>query len=165
MKKADAIRIMVPLLAVLLGACASVADLKDFPASSAEIDFDDVSARINGIDDASGNSEDSADYLAVVESESAERLTALITEALQDNGYTLVKSDRSNGVVFAERGMRVNEYESIAGVYFETASGAFAVYARVDITQGLTGGWKENRARQVLDRLCELAPCKPHATG
>ncbi len=158
-------RIVVPLTAVLLGACASVATLKDYPASSAEIDFDDVSARINSTDDASGNSEDSADYLAVVESESAERLIALITEALQDNEYTLVKSDRSEGVAFAERGLRANEYGSVAGVYLEAASGAFAVYARVDITQGLTGGWNENRAEQILDRLSELAPCKPHATG
>ena len=107
-------RIVVPLTAVLLGACASVANLKDFPASSAEIDFDDVSASITSTDDASGNSEDSADYLAVVESESAERLIALITEALQDNRYTLVKSDRSKGVVFAERGLRANEYVSVA---------------------------------------------------
>ncbi len=158
-------RIMVPLIAVLLGACASVADLKDFPASSAEIDFDDVSARKNSIDDASASTESSADHLAVAESESTERRIALIAEALQDNGYTLVKTDRSNGVVFAERGLRANEYGSVAGVYFEAASGACAVYARVDITQGLTGGWKENRARQILDRLCELAPCKPHATG
>ena len=159
-------KITVSLIAaVLLGACTSVANLKDLPPSSAEIDFDDVSIRSNDDDDTSWNTKGSADYLALVESESTEQLIALIGEALQDNGYTLLKTDRSNGVVFAERGMRVNEYESVAGVYFETASGAFAVYARVDITQGITGGWKENRARQILDRLCELAPCKPHATG
>ncbi len=159
-------RKMVSLIAaVLLGACTSVANLKDLPPSSAEIDFDDAATRSNDDDDASWNTKGSADYLALVESESTEQLIALIVEALQDNGYTLLKTDRSNGVVFAERGMRVNEYESVAGVYFETASGAFAVYARVDITQGITGGWKENRAKQILDRLCELAPCKPHATG
>ena len=158
-------RIMVPLVAVLLGACASVANLKDFRASSADIDFDDVSARKNSIDDASNNNESSADYLTVVESESTEQLIALIAEALQGSGYTPVKTDRSNGVVFAERGLRANEYGSVAGVYLEAASGAFAVYARVDTTQGVTGGWKENRAKHILDRLCVLAPCKPHATG
>ena len=139
--------------------------MKDLPPSSAAIDFGDVSVRSNDDDDASSNTKGSADYLALVESESTEQLIALIGEALQDNGYTLLKTDRSNGVVFAERGMRVNEYESVAGVYFETASGAFAVYARVDITQGLTGDWGENRAKEIIDRLCELAPCKPHATG
>ncbi len=70
-------------LCFLLGACTSVANIRDLPTSSSEIDFD-------------------KDY-----------------------------------------------------------SDAFAVYARVDITQSFTGGWKENRAKQVLDSLCGSAPCKP----
>ena len=158
-------RTMILLLSVWLSACTSVANMDDLPASSAEIDFDDVSARSNGTDAAAWNTKGSADYLVVVESESTEQLIRLIAKALQENGYTLVKTDRSNGVIFAKRGLRVNEYASVAGVYFETASGAFAVYVRVDITQGFTGGWKENRAKQIIDRLCELADCKPPATG
>ena len=152
------------IAAVLLGACTCVANLKDLPASSAEIDFDDVAAGSNNSDDSS-SSKASADYLAVVEAESTTQLIAWLEEALQDNGYTLIKTDRSNGVVFAERGLRANEYASVADVYFEILADAFAVYARVDIAQGITGGWKDNRAKQILDRLCELAPCKPHATG
>ena len=86
--------------AVLLGACTSVANSKDLPASSTEIDFDDVAARSNNSDDSS-SSEASADYLAVVEAESTTQLIAWLEEALQDNGYTLVKTDRSNGAVIA----------------------------------------------------------------
>ena len=136
-------RATILLLSVLLSACTSIANLKDLPASSADIDFDEVSARSNDAADA----EVSADYLTSVEAASAEQLVGYITEALRDNGYTLAKTDRANGVVFAERGLQANEYGSVAGVYYQAASGAFSVYARRHYTG--SNRWLERESRQA----------------
>ncbi len=45
--------------------------------------------------------------------------------------------------------MRANEWNSITGVYYHIENAKIQVYLTTKITQDVTGGWRENRAKKI----------------
>ena len=75
----------------------------------------------------------------------------VIGKAYAANNYGFSKFNRADKVVFAERGARLNEWKSLAGIYYQIdeANNQTNLYILVKITQDITGGFKENRAKKL----------------
>lgn len=138
--------------------CATTANVTNFPASSSEIDFDEISTRNLDPDDPIWNLKGSSEYTIFLEAEKEKALFNSLVIATQNEGYSVSESNMEKNRLISNRGMRMNEWNSISGIYYRELDekGKYQVYIRVDITQDITGGWKENRAKQIADEICNI---------
>ncbi|MCA9604151.1 MAG: hypothetical protein H6748_18665 [Spirochaetaceae bacterium] len=145
------------LLALGLAAsgCLGVARLSDLPASANDVDFaahdgPQTPARRELRDGRPGQS-------FVVQSLAPLDGAALAEHAadtLREAGYEVVRQESEAGVVLAERGLRMNEWGSVTGVYFRPQAQHWWILVDVRITQDVTGSWREDRARKLATTLC-----------
>ena len=75
-------------------------------------------------------------------------------DTLREAGYEVVRQESEAGVVLAERGLRMNEWGSVTGVYFRPQAQHWWILVDVRITQDVTGSWREDRARKLATTLC-----------
>ena len=130
----------------------SVAKLSSLPKSSNEIDFNKYSFELVNAKEPFWISKTSNEYYFEKPKLYAEEdIFKAIDKAFTANNYVVVKFYKTEKTIFAERGMRANEWKSIAGVYYQIDEKAekTKVYIQVKITQDISGGWKENRAKKV----------------
>jgi hypothetical protein len=143
-----------------LAGCVSVADVADFPSSSGAIDFDGIAKQSSDSRDSWARTwKSDYEYFLSIEPISENRLIESIKKALEAAGYEV--SATSAGAIIGERSLRWNEWNSVTAVYYRMTGSDVQVYMRNKITQDFTGGWRENRAKQVADRLCAMVICKP----
>ena len=152
--------LMVTCLCIFTG-CAGVARISDFPRTSETLDFDKLAKANYESKDAIWNQQTEYEYFIEVEKTEEDELYKAITDALVNSGYKVSYSNKQNRVVIGKRGLRLNEWKSIIGVYYRGREGFFQIFIKNAITQDITGGWRENRAKKVAVLLCSRLPkCK-----
>lgn len=57
--------------------------------------------------------------------------------------------DKEQNKIIGKRGLRANEWNSITAVYYKSDRNRLQLYVNTKITQDITGGWHENRAKKV----------------
>lgn len=153
-KRPVMIKKIVPLLlfsTILVQSC-SVAKISSLPQSSNEIDFAKYSVELNKSKQAFWTSKTSNEYYIEKNTVYSEAdILRIITYAVEINNYTIAKYSKIEKVVFAKRGMRANEWKSIAGIFYQIDENErkTKIYIQVKITQDITGGWRENRAQKI----------------
>jgi len=144
-------------LPFLAGCVATTANVTNFPKSNSIIDFDEISKRDLNPDDPIWNLKGRSEYMIKVKADDEKILFELLIKANIKQGYSINYSNLEDKVIIRKRGMRMNEWNSVSGVYFRNQENIYQVYIRVDITQDITGGWKENRAKKIADAICNLS--------
>jgi hypothetical protein len=150
-------------LALGLGAlsgCVSMASVQDFPRSATEIRFDEI-AKQGLRQDGAWNLETQYEYYFEVDAALIDQLHGAIESAMTRLDYRVVRSDKAQRVVLGERSITMAEWNSVTGVYYSVKGDVVQVYVKNAITQDITGGWRDNRAKALSDKLCtEMLRCK-----
>jgi hypothetical protein len=154
------ILLMITCLCLLSG-CAGVARTSDFSRTAETLDFDKLAQADYESKDAFWNQQTEYEYFVEVEKIEEDELYKAMTNALIKSGYEISYSNKQKKVLIGERGLRLNEWSSITGLYYRPHDDIFQVFIKNAITQDITGGWRENRAKKVAIVLCEsLSKCK-----
>ena len=149
------------IISTVLVSCAGVARISDFPKSYQAIDFEDIAKQNYEYDGSTWNQKTEYEYYLEVQSTDEGTLFSALSEALKRNGYKISSSDIKARTIIGERGLRMNEWNSITGIYYTINKDVFQVFIKNAITQDITGGWRENRAKKIANVLCtELIQCK-----
>ena len=135
----------------LLVGC-SVAKLTDLPKSAAEVDFDNLS-RINEQSSPFWTSKTSSEYYLELPKTTDSLLYKAILSSFVANGYQKKYLNIANRSYLAERGRRANEWSTLTCVYYKINDENTQIYVKSQITQDITGGWRENRAKKVAERI------------
>jgi hypothetical protein len=148
------LKTFVPLtmFLVILNSCLSVAKISNFPKASNEINFDKYSTEYKEKKSSFLTSDTTNEYYFERNKLISEKeLTDIIQFALKENGYSIYSSSFENDNIFGKRGLHANEWNSITGVYYkiELNIQKVQIYINTKITQDLTGGWGENRAKKI----------------
>ena len=160
MKHSRLIVLMITCLCLLSG-CAGVARTSDFPQTAEALDFDKLAQADYESKDAFWNQQTEYEYFVEVEKTEEDELYKAMTDALIESGYEIAYSNKQNRSIIGERGLRFNEWSSITGLYYRRHDDIFQIFIKNAITQDITGGWRENRAKKVAIVLCEsLSKCK-----
>lgn len=150
-------RIVTAIIFLFFVGCATTANIKNFSQSAADINFDEISKRDLNPNDPLWNLKGRSEYfISISEIDDASLFNTLI-KSIENNGYTIINSNTDQKVIFGKRGMRMNEWNSLSGIYFRKFDDRYQIYIRVDITQDITGGWKENRAKKIAEEICRLS--------
>ena len=144
------------LAIILIQSCASTARLTDFPQSAKEYDFTKIANSKKTEEDKSWNKKTGYEYYLQTNISDNSLIVQAIAGALSSEGFVLKLTDETNGAVLAERGLRGNEWKSVAGVYYQKNDAGYEVYVKCKITQDFTGGWREDRARTIGEKICGL---------
>ena len=139
-------------IVIIISQSCTVAKLSSLPKSSNEIDFNKYSIELANAKEPFWTSKTSNEYYFEKPKLYAEEdLFKAMDKAFTANNYVVVKFYKTEKTIFAERGMRANEWKSIAGIYYQTdeKTEKTKIYIQVKITQDITGGWKENRAKKI----------------
>jgi hypothetical protein len=141
-------------LSALIVSCTSVAKISDLPTNSEKIDFSKIALMKKTKKDKAWNSKKEYEYYICTPVNSPEKVMASVLKGLQLEEYAVNKQSLQNGVVLAERGLRANEWNSVAGIYFIVAEKETHIYICCKITQDITGGWRNDRAKEIGDAIC-----------
>ena len=135
--------------------CVSVARVSDFARTTEGLNFQQLSQRDYDQKDALWNEKTGYEYFIEVEKIQESDLVNGATRALKELGYNIQYSEGEHRVIIGERGLRANEWRSVAGVYYRPKEAGFQIYIRNKITQDITGGWRDNRAKKIAQAICE----------
>ena len=137
---------------IFLVQSCTVAKLSSLPKSSNDIDFDKCLGTLEKPSGKLRTSKTVNEYcfeIAKIYTEDA--VIKAIEKRIKYSDYSVINFSTIGRVVYADRGLRTNEWKSIVGVYYwiDEQAGKTKVYIQVRITQDITGGWNENRAKKV----------------
>ena len=139
------------LICELFQSCQSTARLSDFTPSAKAINFNKIAAsKLEG-----KGSKTESEYYIKTNSCTDSLLTWSIIRGLREENFTIKATEQENRAVFGERGMRANEWNAVAGVYYEKDVTGFQIYIRCKITQDFTGGFREDRAMKIGSKICQ----------
>ncbi len=134
--------------------------MSDFPKSYQTLDFEDIASHDYEYDGSVWNQKTEYEYYVEASNVTEDELFIALSEALKRNGYGIIFSDKKNRAVIGERGLRMNEWRSITGIHYNIKGTEFQIFIKNAITQDITGGWRENRAKKVASVLCtDLIQC------
>ena len=142
---------------LILNGCLSIAKLENFPKSNNSIDFNNYATINNSEKEPFWTSKTSNEYYLTTKLRDENKLEEIIKISLLTNGYRLIHVDTLQNSIIGKRGLRANEWNCIAGVYYQLVDSA-EIYIKCEITQDITGGWSENRAKKiglVIDNMCK----------
>jgi len=139
---------------ILIQSCASTARLTDFPQSAKSYDFNKIANSKKTEEDKSWNKTTGFEYYLKTNITDSSLIVEAIAAALKSEEFVIKFIDDNQGAVLGERGLRANEWKSVAGVYFQKGDEGFEVYVNCKITQDFTGGWREDRARKIGEKIC-----------
>lgn len=137
---------------ILIMQSCSVAKFSSMPKTAADINFVKYEKELQNNKEPFWTSKTSNEYFIEINKICKEQdILQSIGNAYSANNYGFSKFNKEDKVVFAERGTRLNEWKSIAGVYYQIDGIAkkTRIYILVKISQDVTGGWKENRAKKL----------------
>lgn len=145
--------LQVSVLALLLTGCVSVAHVSDFKKTADGLDFDALAKRNYDQKDGLWNEKTGYEYFIVVDHVSEPDAVKCIKAALQSQGYQVEYTSTEGRAIIATRGLMANEWSSVAGVYYRPEEAMVQIYIRDKITQDITGGWRENRAKEIAQAI------------
>lgn len=129
------------LLLILFSYGCTTAKLSRFPTSASAVDFESISKSPLPIEKAIWRSKTRFDfYLKSIET-NKRLINQAILAALKNNGYKVFRTDTVGNVLLARRGLRANEWNAIAGIYYQIQNEAVNLYIKTEITQDFTGSW------------------------
>lgn len=145
---------IVLLMVITASGCTSVARVSNFENNSSQIDFSELAKTHDSSSDAIWNWKGKNEYFIYVQNMDRSELSSLLKKSVESSGYTIVKSSEDGSAIIGEKGIRLNEWGSVVGVYSSLKEDEFQVYIKVEITQDITGGWMENRAKRLGMHIC-----------
>lgn len=135
---------------VLLSGCLSTAKLSDFSQTSSSVDFDKYAKEYKEASTPFWTLKTSNEYYFEKDLSVEENFVFdIVANSFKRLGYKIAFSDADGKCVIGKRGMVANEWSSVTAVYYKYVSNRLQVYIKTKITQDITGGWKENRAKEV----------------
>lgn len=150
------IQLFIFVLPIAFQSCISTARIQDFPKNVSSINFEKIATSPKTTKDGLRNAKTGFEYYFTTSVADEIYLRNAISSGLDLQGFTVEFTDYSQGTIVAERGMRANEWNSVAGVYYRKKAEGFEVYINCKITQDFTGGWNEDRAKKIGIRICEI---------
>ena len=144
------------LAIILIQSCSSTARLTDFPKTAKEYDFDKIANSKKTQEDKSWNKKSGYEYYLQTNSKDDSVIIQAIDRAMRSEGFVIRLIDNTNGAVLGERGLQANEWKSVVGVYYQKNDDGFELYVRCKITQDVTGGWREDRAQKIGEKICSF---------
>ena len=141
--------LIVTICFCICSGCASVARISDFQKTSEALDFNKLAQANYESQSGLWNLQTEYEYFVEVLNTEEDELFKAINEALINSGYEITFSNKKDRTIIGERGLRLNEWYSITGIYYRNHTGLFQVFFKNAITQDITGGWRENRARKL----------------
>jgi hypothetical protein len=144
--------IVVLFLIVSLTQSCTVAKLNSLPKSASSIDFNKCPIEKETNKGKRRTSKTVNEYCILKTKACLEEdVLKAIEKALKLQGFSLVKLDKKEKIVFAQRDLRANEWQSYTGVYYKIDENLenTRIYIQVRITQDFTGGRDENRAEKI----------------
>lgn len=141
---------------ISLQGCLSTARLSDFPKSSKGYDFNKIAASQKTDKDKGWNSKTGFEFYLKTNTADSSAIRQAITDALTGEGFQIKFIDENNGTILSERGLRGNEWNSVAGVYYVKAGDGYEMYINCKITQDITGGIRDDRVMRIGSKICEL---------
>ncbi|HKR03311.1 MAG TPA: hypothetical protein VJY62_01640 [Bacteroidia bacterium] len=148
--------LFLSLAMILIQSCLSTAKLSEFPKSVTGFDFDKIANSKKTDKDHGWNVKTGFEYYLKTNVADDSVIVQAITGAMKSEGFKIEIADEDHGAILGERGMRANEWNSVAGVYYKKANEGYEMYVNCKITQDFTGGWREDRAKKIGDKICEL---------
>ena len=132
----------------------SEARLSDFQKTSNGIDFDALAKRDYDSKSAVWTEKGGYEYYIEAQNVSENDLVNGIIEALKELHYVIKSSNTGDDTIIARRGFEVNEWASVAGIYYHSKGDRYQIYIQNKITQDFTGGWRDNRAKKIANAIC-----------
>jgi len=140
------------IVLILLTSCLSVSKMSDFPKTATAIPFERYAIEYHEKKEPFWTSKTSNEYYFEKETAMPETVLAnVIQYALKEKKYTIKEVDTVKDYIIGSRGLHANEWSSITAVYYKLNNDQtkIQVYIKTKITQDITGGWSENRAKKV----------------
>src|SRR6185369_14049924 len=129
--------------ALLVSGCMSVARLNDLPRSSDQVNFKQVSK------DEYGHYEHDFVLTGVTD----QQFHAIVRKAMESNGYSVRTDEVKSRATTGERGLRLNTWGAVAGVYSRRTGDSLDVKVIVRITQDFTGTLPERFAEDIANEI------------
>jgi hypothetical protein len=152
--------ILLVFLTTIIG-CLSVAKLSDFPKTSTAIDYNKYSTEYHELKSPYWTSENASEYYFERDTIITNKeLTDYIKQTLKALGYSITSNDYEDDYIRGSRGMTTKEWGSITAVYYKLDydKNKLQVYILTKITQDISGGRAENRAKtvgQIIEKLID----------
>jgi hypothetical protein len=143
-------------LLVSFSSCLSTARLSDFSQTAEKIDFMQIANSEKMELDKEWNSKTEFEYYLKLNTTNNSLIIQSIKDALFYNGYTIQFLDVNKKAVLAKRGLMANEWNSIIGIYFNVNNDESEIYINCKITQDITGGWRDDRAAEIGQTICQF---------
>ncbi|WP_148300753.1 hypothetical protein [Shewanella marina] len=148
---------VVILVVLFLVGCATTASISNLPISADQVDFNTLASRDLDPNLPIWNLKGMSEYITYTSKIEEEKLYDFLKQANQKQGFKNIYENFETRSIRGSRGMRMNEWNSVSGIYYRELDDRFQIYVRVDITQDITGGWKENRAEKIIKSLCNIS--------
>ena len=148
--------LLISLLTISIQSCMTTAQLSDFSRTSDGLDFNEIAISKNDTTDAEWNGRTEFEYYIKTVVTVDSLIIKAIKSGLNSEKFSIKLNSKNNCTILGERGMTFNEYNSIAGVYYQINSASSEIYINCKITQDMTGGWREDRAKKIGLKICKL---------
>lgn len=153
------LKILSVFIVLILSGC-STARFADLPPSYQDIEFDKLASENHEENPHLWTFKGGDLYYFNIPTKEGKNLVDAIINALERMRYSILSIDQEKHYVWGRRGMRMNEWGSIFGVYYRQKEDIIDIYVQSRITQDFTGGWKEHRSKklsiQILKELSKI---------
>ena len=141
--------------------CLSVAKLSDLPQTAEVINFNKIADSEQADIEKFWTFNTVSEYYIKSNSVNDSLIFNSLKTALINNGFSVKLMDRAKHTILAKSGLKGNEWNTIVGIYYNIGSSESEIYIKCKITQDITGGLREDRAKKIGDVICNmLENCK-----
>jgi hypothetical protein len=143
--------ILILIILTSMTSCLSTVKFSAFPKSSTEVDFNKYS-EFYDLESVYWTSENANEYYFERDTLiSAKELTGYIKVSLLALGYSITSDDYTDDYIRGSRELTAKEWGTVTAVYYKLDydKNKIQVYILTQITQDITGGQAENRAKTV----------------
>jgi hypothetical protein len=146
MQRSGILKVTTLVALLCCSGCTSVARLSDLPQSGDAIQYGQAGEKRSG----------QYEYDFTLHDVTDEQFENAVREGLTTNGFVIKRSDPGGRVIFAERGLRLNEWASVVGIYSRRSDANLQVKVLVDITQDITGTLPQSYAENIANRIRDV---------
>lgn len=152
--------ILILICLTLMTSCLSTVKLSNFPKSSTEVDFNKYS-EFYDLESVYWNSENANEYYFERDTLiSNKELTDYIKVSLLALGYSITSDEYTDDYIRGSHDLTAKEWGTVTAVYYKLDydKSKLQVYIITQITQDITGGKAENRAKavgKVIEKLID----------
>ena len=148
-------KIITILMIIAVSGCTSIASVSNFETSASQIDFNKLEQSYDRSPDGAWSWEGKNEYIIFVKNTDSSELYSLLITFLKSSGYKIVNSSNDGTAIIGKKGIRFNDWGSVIGAYLSPSNDEYQVYVKVEVTQDITGGWTENRAKHFGIYFCD----------